>query len=226
VRLWEAGSGRSVATLPRDSTIRVAEFSADGLRLATGSVDGIVRLWDAKTGDPESALLNHEGEIVLLRFAGDGQRVVSASYDGAVRIWDLPLGNEDDAKVIASLIEAVVGYRVNQQGAVVPFENVIQPLETLRKSPSSLASLGARVQQWVLDDRLTRAVRPRLAPDGALRGSGLPTGDSVDAYVIQQLASPDANVRIEAQRLFPWHPRVRASLADMTNVSTAGSQAR
>jgi hypothetical protein len=45
-QLWDAVSGKAVATLAGDSTpVTAVGFSPDGTRVATGYVDGTARLW-------------------------------------------------------------------------------------------------------------------------------------------------------------------------------------
>ena len=49
-RLWNAGTGELLFTLPHNDMVASAVFSADGQRVATASYDGSVRVWDAATG--------------------------------------------------------------------------------------------------------------------------------------------------------------------------------
>jgi hypothetical protein len=67
-------------------------LSADGTRLASGSGDRTVRLWDAATGAPLQTLEGHTGPVGLVAFSADGTRLASASDDGTVRLWDAATG--------------------------------------------------------------------------------------------------------------------------------------
>jgi WD40 repeat protein len=83
---------------PSSSAVRALAFSADGRRLAAGSTDGSVRLWNARSG-PEGATASrvfsgHEGVVETVLFSPDGRRIVTASRDGTARIWDAESGHE------------------------------------------------------------------------------------------------------------------------------------
>ena len=57
-------------------------------RLATGSVDKTVRVWNVQTGECTSTLHGHTEEVTCVAF--DGNTIVSGSGDGAVRVWQAP----------------------------------------------------------------------------------------------------------------------------------------
>src|SRR5207248_243872 len=69
-----------------------AEFSPDGSRILTGSQDGLARFWDARSGQPLSPWLRHEGPVTLAAFGADGRLAATASFDGTVRLWDAATG--------------------------------------------------------------------------------------------------------------------------------------
>lgn len=75
-----------------DSILSIA-CSADGQRLATGSMDKAVKIWDYVTGECLLTLKGHRRWVRSVVFSTDCQKVVSASDDGTVKIWDIKLGN-------------------------------------------------------------------------------------------------------------------------------------
>jgi WD40 repeat protein len=91
----DAASGREVGFLRgHDGSVLSIAVSPDGLLIATGSADKMVRLWNAKTRELVRSLTAHEDWVVGVAFSPDGLRLVSASYDHTARVWDLNTGTE------------------------------------------------------------------------------------------------------------------------------------
>lgn len=63
--------------------------------LATGTSDGVVRLWDLRTGQVVRTLVGHTGPVSCLQF--DDVHLATGSYDRSIRTWDLRTGMLYDA---------------------------------------------------------------------------------------------------------------------------------
>ncbi|XP_013381116.1 angio-associated migratory cell protein [Lingula anatina] len=55
----------------------------------TGSLDGTVRLWDARTGKTEAQWMGHGAEILDLTISRDGNHLLTSSSDETVRVYSL-----------------------------------------------------------------------------------------------------------------------------------------
>jgi WD40 repeat protein/tRNA A-37 threonylcarbamoyl transferase component Bud32 len=69
-------------------------FSPDGNRLASGSEDETVKVWDAQTGQEILVLKGHTGAVWSVAFSPDGKHIVSGSADSTVKVWDAQAGKE------------------------------------------------------------------------------------------------------------------------------------
>ncbi|HEX7312945.1 MAG TPA: caspase family protein [Pyrinomonadaceae bacterium] len=74
---------------PRSGVWSVA-FSADGTHAASGSEDGVVRLWNLNNlGRGPVELRGHETGVSGVAFRPDGEVLASCGKDGTVRLWDV-----------------------------------------------------------------------------------------------------------------------------------------
>jgi eukaryotic-like serine/threonine-protein kinase len=72
---------------------RVA-FSPDSERLVSGTYEGLVKVWNAETGEELVSIMGHTGAVRSVAFSPDGSRVVSAAGNNTVKMWDAVSGQE------------------------------------------------------------------------------------------------------------------------------------
>ena len=85
-RLWQIGWDESPLRRVQDdvTTQAVSPRAAETL-VATGALDGSVRLWGLDTASWE--LFKHAGKVTQVSFSANGAFLVSASEDGTARVW-------------------------------------------------------------------------------------------------------------------------------------------
>ncbi|SMN18027.1 similar to Saccharomyces cerevisiae YJL112W MDV1 Peripheral protein of the cytosolic face of the mitochondrial outer membrane, required for mitochondrial fission [Maudiozyma saulgeensis] len=132
VRIWDLMTGNCVQTLDMNfSTIplqpsstpdiglgsgssnseSITSFPVTGalqafdVALATGTVDGLVRLWDLRSGEVIRTLKGHSNAITCLKF--DTTNIITGSADKSVKTWDLRTGGMVDSFTFGSFIRSL-----------------------------------------------------------------------------------------------------------------------
>ncbi|MFO0979418.1 MAG: hypothetical protein U0996_23625 [Planctomycetaceae bacterium] len=74
-----------------NGAVMMADFVADGSRVATASSDQSAWLWDVATGKRLQIYAQHTGPLYSLAVSRDGRTLVTGAQDNTLRVWDLPM---------------------------------------------------------------------------------------------------------------------------------------
>ncbi|KAF9537063.1 hypothetical protein EC957_008889, partial [Mortierella hygrophila] len=68
-------------------------FSPDCQTIASGDSNGVLRVWNAQSGDDIWNRKEHNGKVTSIAYSPTGHYIVSGSKDGTVRLWDALTGD-------------------------------------------------------------------------------------------------------------------------------------
>jgi WD40 repeat protein len=105
VKVWDAVSGRALATMTGRGRLFNVAFSPDGRLLAWSGQEGLISLaqWDAM--QPAVPIAGHQGDVTALVFSADGKLLASAGMDDRrVKIWSVTALMAGNAKELQALL--------------------------------------------------------------------------------------------------------------------------
>jgi WD40 repeat protein len=114
--VWKAATGEPLFVCEgHTEEVSCIAYSRDGKRLASGSEDGTVIVWDAVTGEKLLHLAAHGAgrgfhEVSSVAFSPDGSSLATASRDGSVKTWDVRDVMPDRSVRIIGPAESPVGH--------------------------------------------------------------------------------------------------------------------
>src|SRR5262245_55965223 len=75
-------------------TVDAVAVSHDGKRVATGSFDKLIKLWDVETGKEARTYggpQGHQGQVLAVAFSPKGDQLASGGSDNTAKVWDVPV---------------------------------------------------------------------------------------------------------------------------------------
>ena len=104
----DATTGELLNSIDLKADVWSVAFSPDGT-LASGSTDGIIRLWDTTSDQPLNTFEGHTSAVVSVAFSSDGKTLASGDAGGIIHLWDVTAGQSmqmlkghtDDVRSIA-----------------------------------------------------------------------------------------------------------------------------
>lgn len=185
VNIFDARNHELLRSLEIESgRVRDLRFSPATRQMATGSTDGVVRIWMPHRSDQVVTQFKHGPPVSQIGFSDDGMLLMSASKKGAVRIWNLeteelvaeiPTGEGDNRDVKLS----PDGHQV----AVAKEDGRVRVTEvsSLMVKHQFRGNSGVEVIAWTPDGSMVATgsysgtIRIWSVPDGTLRFE-IPTG--------------------------------------------------
>jgi WD40 repeat protein len=80
----------AVKEMSQSGEVTTVTWSPGVKRIASGSSDMIVQVWDAATGDHIITYKGHADKVNTVAWSPDGKYIASGSADGVVQIWQAP----------------------------------------------------------------------------------------------------------------------------------------
>uniref|UniRef100_H2YSN0 Angio-associated migratory cell protein n=1 Tax=Ciona savignyi TaxID=51511 RepID=H2YSN0_CIOSA len=85
--IWDLKSGQARHKCIHPAGVSVMKWNKAGTSIYTACLDGIGRLWNARSGELENTFVGHSDEIYDIALTTDDKCFLSASADGSVRVY-------------------------------------------------------------------------------------------------------------------------------------------
>ena len=178
-------SGRKTLVGHRGSVNSIS-LSPDGKTIASGSADGMIKLWNVESGKEIHTLNGHRGSVNSISFSPDGKTIASGDADGKIKIWNVASSKEirtlsesqDSVKIriLSGYQESIGSLTLNEHNA---------PVNSVSFSPDgkTIASGGAdgKIKIWnvasskeilTLNEHNAPVNSVSFSPDGKTIASG------------------------------------------------------
>jgi WD40 repeat protein len=144
LRLWDLARGGALRVDAGGLGVMQAGFSPDGRTvLSLGFREGVVRQWDASSGETLGLLRGHEADVLRFALAPDGRRLLTAGADATARLWDLESG---ESRVLRGHTDQVLMVAFSRDGGTLASASQDG---TARLWPDDLPLEPAALRAWL-----------------------------------------------------------------------------
>ena len=88
VNVYKLPQKTTITLRGHTAPVNIVAWSPDGTRIASGSADSTVQVWDATDGSHVVTYREHTNEVWSIAWSPDGTRITSKSSDKTMRVWD------------------------------------------------------------------------------------------------------------------------------------------
>jgi eukaryotic-like serine/threonine-protein kinase len=121
IDLWDVRtSERAAVVIGPPAAATAVAFDATGELLIGGSADGVLRVWNAASGQLVSSQPGHRAGIYFMRVRPDGAQIATAALEPAPRLWRFPRWSGSGTE-LAELVRCRVPWLVSS-GALVSID--------------------------------------------------------------------------------------------------------
>ncbi|KAL5218288.1 hypothetical protein ABZP36_018972 [Zizania latifolia] len=89
--IWDLARQSIRCTCNHDEGVTSLAWLGSSRFVASGCIDGMVRIWDSLSGECARAFAGHRDVVQSLAVSADGNSVVSVSTDGSARVFDVSM---------------------------------------------------------------------------------------------------------------------------------------
>ncbi len=189
----------TIETREPRGTVHCVKFSPDGKLLAGAGDDGVVRIWEPRTGKLARVMVGHKGVIRDIAWSPGGKVLATSSDDLTIRVWNVVSG---------ACVHVLEGYEV--------------PTTQLAWSPDGtklLTRAGKIIRMWdtnsgkLLFEQGTQGLVTTTNAVWSPDGKGFATGSAektvciwsaADGRLVRQLAGHEDSILVVA-----WSPDSR-----------------